>query len=573
MKSVSPELRQLYQVIEVDFHPLRITSKLETIFVSLRRNPETSRYVEPLKNVVLSRLFQQLGQVYDSLSLSRVVKLATFKDDEQDEDARAAQTRVEKFMTDACRRGELTVRLDHVEGVIEFEDKVFQDNGSEEDTHPTSSNVDVLQPTPASLLRTHLTRLAKTLYVSLDTISPSNSAIALAQAQAEFALQAMATNLDKDRESILSRRLISEQRKQRNEAEALKKEKEAETARLAARQEYVAKEAKRVEQEAKARQLEMIRKANEAVKADEARKLADKLQAAGALKVAPKDIETLDTAALMRIQVEQMERERKGLAEKLRIIGKRIDHTERAFRKEEVPLLHQDYENQQQRDKETHESMRQNRLTELRLAHEFDLKIKKRLGDILPEYAKFRDRKLAENKDDFERKLTKAQQKIDAEKAKRKAEVEKRREETRERRRREEEEARREEEEAIARFDEEQRLADEAADAAEAEEARLAEQKQIADEEKERKRAEEIERRSKLDDTARKQREREEEVERKIKERELAKKEQGESFNRGKSFDSDLTGLLSKPLASLDRLHGHAELQLQLSEEMPLTRQ
>jgi translation initiation factor 3 subunit A len=463
--------------------------------------------------------------VYDSVKLARVVKLATFKDD-KDNAGRVAQVRIEKFITDACRRGELAVRLDHVEGIIEFEDKPFQDGGADDDVALTSSDVDTLQPTPASLLRTHLTRLAQTLYTSLDTISPNTSALALTKGRAEAALQALAQNMEKEREAILSRRLISEQRKQKAEAEALKKEKEAESARVAARQEQAVREAKRVEQEAKARQLEMIRKNNEAVKAEEARKLADKLRSAGALKVVPKDIESLDTAALMKIQVEKIEKDKKDLAEKLRIIGKRIDHTERAFRKEEIPLLHKDYDIQQQRDREIYESTRKARVEEARAAHAFNLKIKNRLGSIMPDYEAFREKKLSAVQEEYEKRVKQAEKKIAEEKAKRKSEVESRREAEKAQRQREEEASRRAEEEERARAEEEERRAAEEAAEREAEEARLAEEKQKAEEESAKKRAEEMERRSRLDDVARKQRERDEEIERKLREKESAKKEQ-----------------------------------------------
>lgn len=530
LKSVSPELRNLYNIIEVDFHPLHITSKLEPIFASLRSNAETARYIEPLKNVVLSRLFQQLAQVYDSVKLVRVVKLATFKDDLEEAGALTTKARIEKFITDACRRGEMSVRLDHSEGIIEFEDKTFElaENDAEAGVASNSTSIDVLQPTPSTLLRTHLTRLAQALYVSLETINPATSALAVTKAQAEAALKAMAANLAADREAVLARRLIFEQRKYKAEAEQLKKDKEAEAARIAARQLQAANEAKRVEQEAKARQLEIIRKNNEAIKAEEARKLADKLKSAGALKVAQKDIENLDTAALMKIQVEQMEKERRDMAEKLRIIGKRIDHTERAFRKEEIPLLHKDYDLQQKRDQAIHEASRAERIEQLRAAHALDLKIKHRLAVIMPDYEDFRARKIAAAGDDYQNKLNASKVKIEEEKAKRKAEVERKRAEICERRAREEEERRQAEEEERRAREEEERRAEEERAAREAEEARAAEEKRKAEEEAEKRRAANLEARMKADEQFRKQREREEEIERKLAEKEAAKRAQRE---------------------------------------------
>ena len=47
---------------------------------------------------------------------------------------------------------------------------------------------------------------------------------------------------------------------------------------------------------------------------------------------------------LMRPQVEQPEKEKKELNEKVLVLAKRLDHIERAYRKEERPLLTKDYE-------------------------------------------------------------------------------------------------------------------------------------------------------------------------------------------------------------------------------------
>lgn len=524
MKYVSPELRQLYQIIEVDFHPLHITSKLEPIFAHLQSNPDTQRYVEPLKSVVLSRIFQQLAQVYDSVKLARVIKLATFKDDVNEEGFDAAKVRIEKFITAACIRGEMSVRLDHLEGIIEFEDKMFEMNEINDGGDDAGSTVDVLQPTPSTLLRTHLTHLAQTLFVSLDTISPSTSALAQAKHNAEAALQAMAANLEKDRDALLSRRLIADQRKQRAEQEAAAREREAEAARAAARAQQAANEARRVEQEAKAKQLEMIKRNNEAVKAEEARKLADKLKSIGALKVSDKEIDNLDTAALMRIQVEKMEKDKRDMAEKLRIISKRIDHTERAFRKEEVPLLHKDYELQQKRDREVFEQSKATRLEDAKNAHAARLALKKKLSPMVTDIESFKEKRMQATSALYQKKVQEAQAKIAEEKAARKAAVEKRRREIEEERKRQEEERQRQEEEERRRQEEEARRAEEERLAREAEEARLAEEKKKQEEELARRRAERDAERAKADEVFRKQREREAEIERKLAEKEAARK-------------------------------------------------
>ena len=50
-------------------------------------------------------------------------------------------------------------------------------------------------------------------------------------------------------------------------------------------------------------------------------------------------MESLNTDNLMRLQVEQPEKEKKELNEKVLVLAKRLDHIERAYCKEERPLL------------------------------------------------------------------------------------------------------------------------------------------------------------------------------------------------------------------------------------------
>ncbi len=124
----------------------------------------------------------------------------------------------------------------------------------------------------------------------------------------------------------------------------------------------------------------------------------------------------------MRLQVEQP---------KLRVIAKRIDHTERAYRQEERPLLAQDYELQQASDSATFEQIQKGRIDTARLAHKRDVETKKRLSRILPEFEARKAVTLEKRSTEYERKKAAARAKIEEEKAKRRAVVLKTREEER----------------------------------------------------------------------------------------------------------------------------------------------
>ena len=143
----------------------------------------------------------------------------------------------------------------------------------------------------------------------------------------------------------------------------------------------------------------------------------------------------------------RLEKEKKETNERLRITAKRIDHIERAYRKEERPLLAQDYEQQQKHDRETFLNVQKAHKEAARRAHEEKVAAKHRLSRVLPDYEERKAAILAKKGADYKKKIDLAQKKLEEEKEKRRKAVFKAREEERLREEREEAEARAKEEE------------------------------------------------------------------------------------------------------------------------------
>jgi hypothetical protein len=142
-------------------------------------------------------------------------------------------------------------------------------------------------------------------------------------------------------------------------------------------------------------------------------------------------MENLNTDDLMKLQVEQLEKEKKDLNQRLRVIAKRVDHIERAYRKEERPLLDQDYEEQQAHDRLTFENLQKARIEGSKIAHLHNIETKKRLSRMIDDYLSRREVVGAKRGDDHARKLATAARKIEEEKAKRRNIVLQQREEER----------------------------------------------------------------------------------------------------------------------------------------------
>ncbi|GAA6053531.1 hypothetical protein JCM3770_000312, partial [Rhodotorula araucariae] len=475
LKRVSPELRALYEILEVDFHPLSITRKIEPILAQLSANADTARYVAPLKDVVLARLFEQLAQVYASLKIDRVVRLARFGAD----DAAATRLRVERYVTEACRRGDVDVTLDHASGSIKFVEDLFGDEGASPSSTGTAGgdSVAALQPSSSALLRTQLSRLASTLHATLIAVgAPAATTDGPAAARAA-AFENLASAVADERETVLARTQIIQRRKELADEQSARKEKEEAHARSVRAAQQAEDEARRQKEELKRRELERIRKEVEKVKADEAKKVADSL-IQGGLKVDMQKLPELSANDLVQLQVQQIEKDKKTLAQKLATAYKRIDHLERAFRKEEIPLIAQDYERQQAHDREAFVAAQKQRAEQAQRAHAEGLAIKQSLQRILPDFEAFRARAERESRAAFEREQERARQQLEEAKAERRRQhLEKLEQERQAAIQREKDEAdrrAREEEEARIRAEEEEREAEERA--------RIEERRRAADE-------------------------------------------------------------------------------------------
>ena len=60
LKRVMPEVRELYHMLEVQFHPHSISKKIANVMAKIANDPEMAKYVKPLYKVILTRLLQQV---------------------------------------------------------------------------------------------------------------------------------------------------------------------------------------------------------------------------------------------------------------------------------------------------------------------------------------------------------------------------------------------------------------------------------------------------------------------------------------------------------------------------------
>lgn len=458
LKRVKPEIRELHQILEIDFHPLSICKKISPILTQIGSDPEMEKYVLPLQQVILTRLFQQLSQVYESVELSFVHQLAQFPDPFQ-----VTSSTVEKFIMNGCKKGDLAIRVDHATGILTFDSDVFS---SAKALHPASgggsadaevSSVQRLQRTPAEIVRTQLTRLAKTLFVTCQYVDPEYTE-ARQQAKAAALAKAQA-GAEQEHQEILARRAIIEKKKELASDALQKKQKEEETRKRILVQQRQEAESIRLAEEHKERERKRLRDEQDRIRRENNEKELNDLKAKG-ISLGEIDLDDLDSNRLRLLRISQLEKEKNDLQKNLRVTGKRIDHLERAFRKEEIKLLPKDYEAQRARDIGSYEKLKEETLKQSERKHKEDVALKHRLRRLMPAYEQFR-RNLEERRhEEFEKRRKQAEREYQNAVEKRKRTERERK--AREQREREEAEGRaREEEERIAR-EAEQKVAEEA---------------------------------------------------------------------------------------------------------------
>ena len=456
LSRAKPEIRELYQILEVDFHPLSICKKISPILTQIGSDPEMEKYVLPLQQVILTRLFQQLSQVYESVELNYVHKLAEFPEPFQ-----VTTASIEKFIMNGCKKGDLAIRIDHATGVITFDSDVFS---SAKALHPGSgaasaendaSSVQRLQRTPAEIVRSQLTRLAKTLYVTCQYVDPEYNE---ARQQAKSAALARAqAGAEQEHQDTLARRAIIEKKKELASDALQKKQKEEETRKRIVAQQRQEAEALRLSEEHKERERKRMKDEQDRIRRENNEKELSDLVKKG-INIGDVDVKDLDSNQLRLLRISQLEKEKNDLFKNLRVTGKRIDHLERAFRKEEIKLLPKDYEAQRERDLAAYEKAKSETLAESERKHKEDVSLKHRLSRLLPTYEQFHHDLKDRRHDEFEKRRRAADREYQNAIDKRKREVRERK--AREQREREEAERRaQEEQDRIAREEEEARAA------------------------------------------------------------------------------------------------------------------
>ncbi|KAL1550319.1 Eukaryotic translation initiation factor 3 subunit A [Salvia divinorum] len=468
MNCVTQEVKDLYHILEHEFHPLHLALQVQPLLTKISKVggklasassvPEVhlSQYVPSLEKLAALRLLQRVSQVYQTMTIDNLSKIIPFFDFPV----------VEKISVDAVKNNFLSMKVNYSKSAIFFDNKSLESEG----------------------LQDHLSTFAESLSKSRVMIYPPGKGIP----KLGETLSDLVEVVEKEHKRLLARKSIIEKRKEEQERQLLEMEREEEAKRLKVQKITEEAEQKRLALEFEQMKNQRILREIEERELEEAQALLQEAEKRGKKKGKKPVLEgeKLTKKSLMELAVSEQLREKQEMEKRLQKHGKTMDYLERAKREEAAPLIEATFQKRLEDEKDHHELEQQREVDLSRQRHAGDLEEKRRLSRIL------------ENKNIFQERLLNC----------RKAERDRLRQETEERisniiqSRKEEREAKRKfiyflrtEEERQKRLREE-------------EEARKLE-------EMERRKKEEAERKAKLDEIAEKQRQREREMEEKERQR------------------------------------------------------
>merc|ERR1711970_756304 len=392
----SPELQDLYNIMETDFQPLKLCKKVDDRLKEFENTPDHPlvMYCSCLRDMTIVRLLKQVAQVYQCLTIKRLMELAYF----------TTPHKLERVIVECARNNDMQVRIDHRTGTVRFGTDLAE---AQRQDLPEGPHV---QSMPSEQIRTQLMRMMVSLDGAIKTLYPDRNQIE----NQELRKRIVDTyHLTKSRVQmdLLQRHHIIEQRKENQEKRHNKelqdklknqemKEKEKrkqEAARLKADQEARAK----AKQEADKIELQN-KQAQDRINQLKATSIGNKILN----KMDEETIAKMDHEEIVARQVEELNKEKKELQVRLKAQEKKVDHLERAKRVVEIPMLKEQWTNEEQE-----------RIKNEKEQREMDMASKVRFERMLDDRSVYLESLIQERKQIFDKKLAEFQAAYEEEKA------------------------------------------------------------------------------------------------------------------------------------------------------------
>lgn len=160
-----PQLQNLYTWLEVDFHPLLLCSRVQSVITFLQEEEHAllQQYIPALQDVTLVRLVRQAAQVYQTIEFRRLVELARF----------TTPFHLERLLVDCVRHNDMQIRIDHGNKSVHFGIDLSESQREDKPEGPT------LQSMPSEQVRNQLVNMSTVLHQAIAVINPNKKKVGI----------------------------------------------------------------------------------------------------------------------------------------------------------------------------------------------------------------------------------------------------------------------------------------------------------------------------------------------------------------------------------------------------------
>ena len=410
------DVKKLYELIEVNYNADTIKSELSTLLPQLQSKPYFSQYAEQLRDVIVRKLFVSASTKYENVKIEELFQLvslpAPFDQSYWDIERALLQAAVEDYVS---------FSIDHVSDSVTFvkdpmavftvaepvaveEDEEAEEEATGEEQEQEDEEVKEVvnedegaEPEPIvtrnRYIRNRLSELSKLLH-EVDTFNEGSYMEKVKLARENLIQQTKETIDNAKRIADERAQKYKEQKQKYMENAAVNAEEDAELRNQRILEEKAALDAK-LEEDAQRRLIAKKKRELEALKEAEKKKFIDEANEKGHITIDSNEVKDLELADLKKVVVNLLSKDKNDLDARMNFALKKLDHTERALRKTELPLLQKEADTLKEADLVKYEAMKAKIVNAAKAEHDAKMEDHERLANVYSDYKSLRDRLLS----------------------------------------------------------------------------------------------------------------------------------------------------------------------------------
>ena len=477
-KVVDDDIKQLYVIMEADFDLDTLSAKLTELLPKLLEKPYFERYATRLRDTIVRKAIVQASIKYDTVSMDELFTLLTFPApldmtswdierallqasmedyvsitiDQGKRDVTFSKDPFGKFIQIATHAAEEAAAREAAkagvseaavtaeeEGVVDEEEEeeaeepeLEEEEGEVVEEEEVAAEGEATEGGEAPVapeivitrnygVRRRLGQLAMTLN-EMEGFSGVSYLEKIKVARERL--------LQRHKEFVERANQTAEERARRRQEERMKyltnvaesAEQDAELKQRKYLEEKAAIDAKLAE-DAHRRLVEKKKRELQELKEREARKMIEEVNKNGHVYIDPDLAATLDLRDLKKVIVEKLSKDKDELNDKMTYALKRLDHTERAYRKVELPILRKEAEELQEPDRRKYEENKKKVIEAAKAEYQQKIDDHERLVAVFADYKALKDRLIAEHEAEVAPRRKELKEKLEAAKKARIEEV------------------------------------------------------------------------------------------------------------------------------------------------------